>query len=98
MRHGQDRRDRAAAIGDVEIGAFGRHLDVIEPALRQGKAAQGYRRVEMRGVCTALEGKIKAVDEGLNLAILQRPAKIHGAGGADEIGGEIVLTVRIDRA
>ncbi|MNX61806.1 hypothetical protein D3C86_927410 [compost metagenome] len=98
MRHGQDRRDRATAVGNVEIGAFGRQLDIVKPALRQGKAAQRYGRVEMCGLRSTLEGKIEAVDESLNLAILQRPAKIHGAGGADEIGGKIIFTVRIDGA
>ncbi|MNT79585.1 hypothetical protein D3C72_2189340 [compost metagenome] len=52
----------------------------------------------MCGLRSTLEGKIEAVDESLNLAILQRPAKIHGAGGADEIGGKIIFTVRIDGA
>ncbi|MND73179.1 hypothetical protein D3C80_647470 [compost metagenome] len=52
----------------------------------------------MCGVCATLQGQIETVDESLDFAILQRPAEIHGAGGADEIGGKIVLAVRIDGA
>ncbi|MND73180.1 hypothetical protein D3C80_647480 [compost metagenome] len=40
LRHGEDGCDGAAAAGNVEIGAFGHQLDVVKPALWQGKAAQ----------------------------------------------------------
>lgn len=52
----------------------------------------------MCGIRVAFQGKVEAVDEGLNFAIAERPAKIDGTGGADEVGGKIVLTVRIDGA
>ncbi|MNE75887.1 hypothetical protein D3C80_1720870 [compost metagenome] len=52
----------------------------------------------MSGISVALQGKINAIDEGLDLAIVQRPAEIHWPGGADEVGTKIVLAVRIHGA
>lgn len=77
MRDGQDGSDRTAAVGDIEIGALGGQFDIVKPALWQREAAQGNRGVEVCGIRTTLQGKIEAVDEGLNFTIAEWPAEIH---------------------
>ncbi len=66
--------------------------------MRRGERAQRHDSVQSGRIGIAAQAEIDAIDQRLDLVLPKRQAHIDGAVGADQIGGQIVLALRVDAA